>query len=193
MHFAWIAQRLASSRSPTKYASAASCIYIYMVHAWKCMLYFPTSRAILQTRCEKGSLHIRRFILFWKCWIFCRATVPSQYLWGFFTLPTFRNSFWEALPPTVGQSFLLTGSSPSIDGPASAAIWAKCWVGDKPHDLHTSPTFSASSTFLSSSLWVGTSDTASGAGGSASAGGFLILCMDLVLGLHIQPLLSSLF
>ena len=41
MHFAWIVQRLVSSRSTTKYASAASC-RVRMMHTWKCMSYFPT-------------------------------------------------------------------------------------------------------------------------------------------------------
>ena len=132
MDFACIAHKLVSSRRPTKYASAASC-RVRMVCTWKCMSYLPTSRAISWTKCEKGSLHIRRFVLFWKQWISCRATVPGQYLWGFLTFPALRNSFWRILPPMVGQSFLLTGSSPpDIDGPASAAIWAKCQVGRPP-------------------------------------------------------------
>ena len=91
------------------------------------MLYLSTSRATLQTKCKKGSLHIRRSILFWKQWISCRAPVPSWYLWGFLTFPALRNSFWGALPPTVGKRILLAGSSlPNVDGPASTAIWANC-------------------------------------------------------------------
>ena len=58
-----------------------------------------------------------------------------------------------ALPPTVGQSFLLAGSFlPNVDGLASAAIWANCWVGDNSSDLPTSPNFSGSSTLLSNSV-----------------------------------------
>ena len=65
-----------------------------------------------------------------------------------------------ALPPMVGQSFLLTGSSPKADGPASTAIWASCWVGNNDGDLPTSSSshlasstcLSASSNLFSSSL-----------------------------------------
>ena len=155
MHFMWIAQRLVSSRSPNKYASAASCM-VRMACTWKCMLYLLTSRAISWTRFEKGSLHIRRSTLFWNCQISQRATVPSWYLQGFFTFPTLRSSFWGSFHPKVGQSFLLAGSSlPYIDGSASASIWANCQVGDDSSNLPTSPNFSVSSTLFSSSLWVG--------------------------------------
>ena len=102
--FTWMVHRLASSKSLTKYASAASC-RVKMAHTWKCMSYHPTSRAILQTKCEKGSLQNKRSVLFWNWWISQRATVPGQYLWGFFTFPAHRNSFWGSLPPTVGKSF----------------------------------------------------------------------------------------
>ena len=84
-------------------------------------------------------MHIRRSILFWKWQISHRATVTNWYLWGFFTLQALRNSFQGALPPTVSQSFLLAGYSPTNeDGPASTAIWANCWVGDDSSDLPTS-------------------------------------------------------
>ena len=40
----------------------------------------------------------------------------------------------------VGWSFLQAGSSPpNIDGPASAAIWTNCWVGDDSSDLPPIP------------------------------------------------------
>ena len=160
MHFVWIAHKLASSRSPTKYASAASW-RVKMTCTWKCMSLCPTSRAILQTKHEKGSLGIRRLALFWNWQISWRATVPSQYLWGFFTFLAFRNSFWGALPPTVSQTFLLAGSStPDIDGLASAAIWANCQVGNDSSNLPIS-NFSAS-TFLLSIL--------PGIGGASSSG-----------------------
>ena len=150
--------RLVSSMRPTKYASAASCRHI-MALPWKCKSYLPTSRAISQTSHEKGSFLIRSSVLFWNCRISQRATVPGQYFLVFLTLPAWRNSFQGTLPPTVGQSFLLTGSSPEADGPASAAIWANCWVGNDDGDLPTSSShlassthFSASSNFFSSSL-----------------------------------------
>ena len=143
-------QRLASSMRPTTYASAASCRHI-MVLLWKCKSYLPTSRAISQTSCEKGSFLIRSSVFFWNHQISQRATVPGQYFLGFLTLPAWRKSFQGALPPVVGQSLLLTGSSPKADGPVSAAIWANCLVGDNDSDLPTSSSHLASSTCLSAS------------------------------------------
>ena len=122
-----------------------------MVLPWKCKSYLPTSRAISWTSHEKGSFLIRSSVLFWNCQISGRATVPGWYFLVFLTFPAWRNSFWGALPPTVGQSFLLTGSSPEADGPASTAIWANCWVGDDDGGLPTSSSHLASSTHLSAS------------------------------------------
>ena len=133
-----------------KYASAASCRHI-MVLPWKHKSYLPTSWAISQTSHEKGSFLIRSSVLFWNHQISQRATVPGQYFLVFFTLPAWRNSFWGALPPMVGWSFLLTGSSPKADGLASAAIWANCQVGNNDGDLPTSSSHLASSTCLSAS------------------------------------------
>ena len=149
-HFACMGQRLASSMRPTKYASAASCRHT-MALPWKHRSYLPTSRAISQTSHEKGSFLIRSLVLFWNCQISQRATVLGWYFLVFLTLPAWRNSFREALPPTVGQSFLQTGSSPKADGPASAAIWANCWVGNDSGNLPTSSSHLASSTCLSAS------------------------------------------
>ena len=147
-HFAYMVQRLVSSMRPTKYASAASCRHI-MALLWKCRSYLPTSRAISQTSREKGSFLIRSLVLFLNCQISQRATVPGQYFLVFLTLPAQRNSFQGALPPMVGQSFLWTGSSPEADGPASAAIWANCQVGNDDGDLPTSSSHLTSSTCLS--------------------------------------------
>ena len=153
-HFTCMAQRLASSMRPTTYASAASCRHI-MVLPWKHRSYLPTSRAIPQTSHEKGSFLIRSSVLFWNCQISQRVTVPGWYFLVFLTFLALRNSFWGALPPTVGQSFLLTGSSPKADGLASTAIWANCQVGNDDGDLPTSSSCLASSTHLpaSSSLF----------------------------------------
>ena len=148
--FACMVQRLASSMRLTKYASAASCRHI-MIIPWKCRLYLPTSRAISWTSHEKGSFLIRSSVLFCNCWISQRAIVPGWYFLVFLTLPAWRNSFWGALPPMVGWSFLLTGFSPKADGPASGAIWANCWVGNDNGDLPTSSSHLASSTHLSAS------------------------------------------
>ena len=132
----------------TIYASAASCRHI-MALPWKYKSYLPTSRAISQTNCEKGSFLMRSSVLFWNHQISQRATVPGQYFLVFFTLPAWRNSFWGALPPTVGLSFLLTGSSlPKADSLSSAAIWANCHVGDDDGNLPTSSSHLSSSTCL---------------------------------------------
>ena len=149
-HFACMVQRLASSMRPTKYTSAASCRHI-MALPWKCRSYLPTSWAILWTSHEKGSFLMRSSVLFWNCRISRRATVPGWYFLVFLTFLALRNSFWGALPPMVGQSSLLTGSSPKADGPASAAIWANCQVGNDDGNLPTSSSHLASSTHLSAS------------------------------------------
>ena len=128
-----MAQRLASSIRATKNASAASCKHI-MVLPWKHRSVLPTAWAISWTSHEKGSFLMRSSVLFWNCQISQGATVPGQYFLVFFTFPVLRNSFQGALPPTVGQSFLLTGSSPKTDGLASAATWANCQVGNNNSD-----------------------------------------------------------
>ena len=122
-------------KSPTKYACAAFC-RVKMACTWKHISYHPTSRAISQTGCKKGNLRMSRSILFWNQQISWRATVPGWYLLGFFTFQAGSNSFQGALPPMVGQSFLLASFSlPDIDGPASAAIWANCHVSDDSVNL----------------------------------------------------------
>ena len=103
-------QRFAFLMRSTVYASAASCRHI-IVHPWKCISYLPTCWAILQTSHKKGYFQIRSSVLFWNCRISQRPTVPGQYFLGFFTWPAHKNSFQVALPLTVGQSFLQTGSS----------------------------------------------------------------------------------
>ena len=180
MHFMWMAHRLVSSKSPTRYASAASC-RVKMAHTWKHILYLPTSRAISWTRYEQGNLQMRRSALFWNWQILQRTTITGWYLWGFFTLLAWGNSFWGALPPTVSWSFLLTGySPPNIDVPASTAIWANCQVGDDPSDLPTSFNFSDIALLLSISLRVG-GTSMSGAGGSACVWGSGLACTSAVV------------
>ena len=147
---ACMVQRLVSSMRPTKNAYAASCRHI-MALPWKHISVLPTAWAISQTSHEKGSFLIRSSVLFWNCQISWRATVPGWYFLVFFTFPALRNSFWGALPPMVGQSFLFTGSSPETDGLASAAIWASCQVGNDDGDWPTSSSHLASSTCLSAS------------------------------------------
>ena len=142
---ACMAHKLASSKRDTKNTSAASCRHI-MALPWKCMSVFPTSWAISRTSHENGSFQIRSSVLFWYCQISQRATVPGWYLLVFLTFPAFRNSFWGALPPMVGQSFLWAGSSPEADGLASAAIWTNCWLSNDDGDQPTSASLLTSST-----------------------------------------------
>ena len=168
--FAWIAHNAGVFQEPNQYASAAFC-RVKMACTWKCMLHLPISWAISQTRCMKGSLQIRRLVLFWSWQISWRASDPGWYLWGFFTFPAFRNFFWRVFPPTVSWSFLLASfSPPNIDGLAFTAIWTNCWVGDDSGNLPTSSNFSVSTFLLSTSPGVGGAST-SGTGGSAGTGG----------------------
>ena len=142
--FACMAQRFASSMRSTIYASASSCKHI-IACLWKHRSYFPTSRDISQTNHEDGSFQIRNSVLFWNCQISQRATVPDQYSLVFLNLLAFKNSFWGALPPMIGQNFFLAGSSPpNVDGMASAAIWASCWVSNDCGNLPTSSSHSTS-------------------------------------------------
>ena len=99
---------------------------------------------------------------------------------GVLTYDTIQGKKWEifllkfqkVLPPMVGWNFLQAGSSlPDIDGPASAAIWANCWVGDDPGDLPTSYNCSASMTLLLISSWSSWGSCV-GAGTSTGVEGF---------------------
>ena len=111
--FSCMVQRLASSMRLTTYASAASCRHI-MALPWKHKSYLPTSRAILQTNCEKGSFLMRNSVLFWNCQISWRATVLGWYFLVFLTLPAQRNSFWgHCLPQWVGASSWLAPPFPN--------------------------------------------------------------------------------
>ena len=123
---------------------------------WKHRSYLPISWAILQTRCKKGHLCMRSKVLFLNQQITWRATIPSQYFWGLFNIPAFKNFFQWALPPTFGQSLFWADSSPTvIDGPASTAICTSCLVGDDPGDCPTSSSFLTSSLHLSTPPGVG--------------------------------------
>ena len=125
------------------------------MYTWKHRPYFPTSWVILQTRCDKGHLHIRSSVLFWNWQISWRATIPGQYFRGLFNMPAFKNFFLEALPP-VSWSFFRVGSSPTdIDGLTSVAICTNCLVGDDTHDCPISSILLTSSLCLSISPGVG--------------------------------------
>ena len=184
----------------TKYASAPSCRHI-MVLPCKCRSYLPTSWAISWTSPEMGSFLIRSSVLFWNHQISQRATVPGLYFLVFFTLPAWSNSFWGALPPMVGWSFFLTGSSPKADGPASTAIWANCQVGNNDRDLPTSSSFLASCTCQSaSSIFFSTSLTGEGflagdggcTGEGASFPSLPVLVFPPSIKAHASPLSPSL-
>ena len=151
-----------------------------MALPWKCRSYLPTPRPISWTSHEKGSFLIRSSVFFWNCQVSQRATVPGWYFLVFLTFPAWRNSFWGALPPMVGQSFLQTGSSPKADGLASAAIWANCRVGDNDGNLPTSSSCLASSTCLSASSTLFSTSLAgegflAGDGWCTGEGGLLLL------------------
>ena len=144
----------------TKYASAASCRHI-MVLPWRHKSYLPTSRAISWTSHEKGSFLIRSLVLFWNCQISQRATVPGWYFLVFLTLPAWRNSFWGVLPPMVGQSFLLTGSSPKQMAlppqPSGPTVGLAMMMVTYPHPPATLPPLPASQPLPLSSpplLWM---------------------------------------
>ena len=80
-----------------------------------------------------------------------KSNCAGPVLPGLLDLTGLEKFLLGALPPMVGPSFLQTGSSPKADGPASAAIWANCWVGNDDGDLPTSSSHLASSTNLSAS------------------------------------------
>merc|ERR1719493_533060 len=103
---AWMAQRVVSSKSPTREASEASWRAI-TAEDWKRRSVLK-SWAISLTRRWNGSLRMRSSVDFWYLRISRRATVPGLYLWGFLTPPVagadFRaafvaNCFLGALPP----------------------------------------------------------------------------------------------
>ena len=149
--FACMAQRLASSMRDTKNASAASCKHI-MALPWKCKWVLPTAWAILPwegefSNEELGTLLELPDLLKSNC---ARPVLP-----GLLYFSCFKEFLPGALPPMVGQSFLLAGSSPKADGLASAAIWANCQVGNDDGDRPTSCSHLASSTQLSalSIIW----------------------------------------
>ena len=108
---AWMAHRLASSNSLTRYASAAS---------WRHSITTDWNRrsvlkswAISLTNLWKGSFRMSSAEVFWKWRMSCRATVPALYLWGFTCLPCILAS-WIIL-------FCLQ-SSPARDGPARFSL-----------------------------------------------------------------------
>merc|ERR1711905_97231 len=105
---AWMAQRLVSSKRPTRYASLASCRAI-TAELWNLRSVLK-SWAISLTRRWKGSLRMRSSVDFWYLLISLRATVPGLYLWGFLTPPVAGADLRAALVANC-----LRGALPPVD------------------------------------------------------------------------------
>ncbi|KAF2925317.1 hypothetical protein DAI22_06g043200 [Oryza sativa Japonica Group] len=105
---AWMAHRLVSSKSPTRYASAASCSAA-TAELWKRRSVLK-SWAISRTRRWKGSLRMSSSVLFWYLRISRSATVPGLKRCGFFTPPVAGADLRAAL---VASCFL--GAFPPVD------------------------------------------------------------------------------
>ncbi|XBH97546.1 hypothetical protein VPH35_127201 [Triticum aestivum] len=105
---AWMAQRLVSSKRPTRYASAASWS-AETAEDWKRRSVLK-SWAISRTRRWKGSLRMSSSVLFWYLRISRRATVPGRKRCGFLTPPVAGADLRAAL---VASCFL--GALPPVD------------------------------------------------------------------------------
>merc|ERR1719192_2281296 len=103
-----MAQRLVSSKSPTREASLASC-RAPMAADWNLRSVLK-SWAISLTRRWKGSLRMSSSVDFWYLLISRRATVPGRYLWGFLTPPVAGADFLAALVANC-----LRGALPPVD------------------------------------------------------------------------------
>ena len=120
-------------------------------------------------------------MLFWNCQI---------YFLVFFNFLAWRNSFKGALPPTVGQSFLLTAPSlPNIDGPNSTAILANCWVSNNKGDLPNPSSCPASAILLIISSACGGASLA-GVGGCTSGEGLFSLVSTFIAALICSIFIS---
>merc|ERR1719454_667290 len=103
-----MAQRLVSSKRPTRYASLASWRAI-TAELWNLRSVLK-SWAISRTRRWNGNLRMSSSVDFWYLLISRRATVPGLYRWGFFTPPVAGADFLAAL---VASCFL--GAFPPVD------------------------------------------------------------------------------
>merc|ERR1711955_133620 len=112
-----MAQRLVSSRSPTRYASLASWRAI-TAELWNRRSVLK-SCAISRTKRWKGSLRSSNSVDFWYLRISRNATVPGLYLCGFFTPPVAGALFRAAL---VASCFL--GAFPPVDFRAVCLVLA---------------------------------------------------------------------
>jgi len=102
---AWMAQRLVSSKSPTRYDSDAPC-EARTADDWNLRSFLNSERFSRQSL--EGSFLMRSSVLFWNLLISLRATVPGRNLWGFLTPPVEAETFFAcfeaitflgALPP----------------------------------------------------------------------------------------------
>ena len=82
---AWMAHRLASSNSLTRYASTTS--WRHSIAADWNRRSVLKSWAISLTNLWKGNFRMSSAEVFWKWQMSCRATVPALYLLGFTCLP----------------------------------------------------------------------------------------------------------
>ena len=124
---AWMAHRLASSNSLTRYASAASWRH-NIAADWNRRSVLK-SWAISLTNLWKGSFRMSSAEVFWKWRMSCRATVPALYLWGFTCLPCIlasciflfcssvqSNTRWPSKVLSFMREMYRTGSFRSIGG-----------------------------------------------------------------------------
>ena len=87
----WMAHRLASSNSLTRYASAVSWRH-NIAADWNHRSVLK-SWAISLTNLWKGSFRMSSAEVFWKWRMSCRATVPALYQWGLTCLPSILASW----------------------------------------------------------------------------------------------------
>ena len=123
----WMAHRLASSNSLTRYASAAS--WRHSIAADWNRRSVLKSWAISLTNLWKGNFRMSSAEVFWKWWMSCRATVPALYLWGFTCLPCIlasciflfcssvqSNTRWPSKVLSFVREMYRTGTFRSIGG-----------------------------------------------------------------------------
>ena len=124
---AWMAHRLASSNSLTRYASTAS--WRHSIAADWNRRSVLKSWAISLTNLWKGNFQMSSAEVFWKWWMSCRATLPALYLWGFTCLPCIltsciflfcssvqSNTRWPSKVLSFVREMYRTGSFRSIGG-----------------------------------------------------------------------------
>ena len=124
---AWMAQRLVSSKTPTKYASQASWRAI-TAEDWNRRSVLK-SWAISRTNLWNGSFLRRSSVDFWYLLISRRATVPGRNLCGFLMAPPTTPVFLAAL---VANCF--RGALPPVDFRAVCfvlAIFSSVWSFDE--------------------------------------------------------------